>query len=56
MAAASRSAESCVRPAPSSTCLMLTSFADDDALYASVMAGAAGYVLKQIKARDLSKT
>ena len=39
---------------PELTCLMLTSFADDEAMYASVMAGAAGYVLKQIKARDLS--
>jgi DNA-binding NarL/FixJ family response regulator len=32
---------------------MMTSFADDEALYASVMAGASGYVLKQIRARDL---
>ena len=38
---------------PDLICLMLTSFADDEALYASVMAGAAGYVLKQIKSRDL---
>ena len=33
--------------------LMLTSFADDAALMASVMAGASGYVLKQIQGSDL---
>jgi two-component system, NarL family, response regulator DevR len=38
---------------PELVCLMLTSFADDEALYASIMAGAAGYVLKQIRSRDL---
>jgi DNA-binding NarL/FixJ family response regulator len=38
---------------PGLACLMLTSFADDEALFASVMAGASGYVLKQIKAHDL---
>jgi two-component system, NarL family, response regulator DevR len=38
---------------PDLKCLMLTSYADDEALYASVMAGAAGYVLKQIRGRDL---
>ena len=38
---------------PEVACVMLTSFADDEAMYASVMAGASGYVLKQIRSRDL---
>ena len=38
---------------PESKVLMLTSFADDEALFASIMAGASGYVLKQINAAEL---
>ncbi|MHB1787754.1 MAG: response regulator [Acidimicrobiales bacterium] len=34
-------------------CLMLTSFADDEALARAIMAGAAGYVLKQIQGNEL---
>jgi DNA-binding NarL/FixJ family response regulator len=38
---------------PESKVLMLTSFADDEALFASIMAGASGYVLKQVNAAEL---
>src|SRR5207302_9477306 len=38
---------------PHLACLMLTSFADDEALFDAIMAGASGYVLKQIRGSDL---
>ncbi|MFE0512148.1 response regulator [Streptomyces sp. NPDC058964] len=38
---------------PDLACLMLTSFDDEEALLDSIMAGASGYVLKQIRGTDL---
>lgn len=38
---------------PALRCLMLTSYADDEALFDSIMAGASGYVLKDIRGNDL---
>ena len=41
---------------PTINALILTSYDDDEALFAAIMAGAAGYVLKQIGAGDLVDT
>ncbi len=38
---------------PEIQCLILTSFSDDEALFQAIMAGAAGYVLKQVRGSDL---
>jgi DNA-binding NarL/FixJ family response regulator len=46
-----RDLRSAVTPPPA--CLMLTSFSDDEALFGAIMAGAAGYMLKQVTGNDL---
>ena len=38
---------------PDVHCLMLTSYSDDEALFEAIMAGASGYVLKQIRGNEL---
>jgi len=46
-----RDVRSAVTPPP--TCLMLTSYSDDEALFGAIMAGASGYLLKQVAGTDL---
>jgi two-component system, NarL family, response regulator DevR len=38
---------------PSVSCLMLTSYSDDEALFEAIIAGASGYVLKQVRGTEL---
>ena len=38
---------------PEVRCIMLTSYADDEALFDAIMAGASGYVLKQVRGTEL---
>jgi DNA-binding NarL/FixJ family response regulator len=39
---------------PETRVIMLTSYADDEAIYGSIMAGASGYLLKQTRGQDLA--
>jgi DNA-binding NarL/FixJ family response regulator len=41
---------------PEIKALILTSYDDDDALFAAIMAGAAGYILKQVRGSDFVQT
>jgi DNA-binding NarL/FixJ family response regulator len=38
---------------PDIACIMLTSFSDDEALFQAILAGASGYLLKQIRGTDI---
>jgi DNA-binding NarL/FixJ family response regulator len=42
-----------VRSRVGTNCLMLTSYSDDEALFEAILAGAAGYVLKQVRGMEL---
>ncbi len=46
-----RDIRSAITPPPA--CLMLTSYSDDEALFGAIMAGAAGYMIKQVSGNDI---
>ncbi|MET9625969.1 response regulator transcription factor [Lentzea sp. NPDC006480] len=46
-----REIRSLLQPPPA--CLMLTSYSDDEALFGAIMAGASGYMLKEVSGNDL---
>ena len=46
-----RDIRSATEPPPA--CLMLTSYSDDEALFGAIMAGAAGYMIKQVSGNDI---
>ena len=52
---ASNCAENCLSRLPNLRCLMLTSFTSDEAMLDAILAGASGYVVKDIKGMELAK-
>ena len=46
-----RDIRSATEPPPA--CLMLTSYSDDEALFGAIMAGASGYMIKQVSGNDI---
>ena len=55
MATASNCAATCCRIVPELRCLMLTSFTSDEAMLEAILAGASGYVVKDIKGMELAQ-
>ena len=54
-ATASNCAATCCRDLPELRCLMLTSYTSDEAMLDAILAGASGYVVKDIKGMELAQ-
>ena len=55
MATESNCAATCCPIFPDLRCLMLTSFTSDEAMLEAILAGASGYVVKDIKGMELAR-